>query len=792
MNNDKFKCINVLRTTDFAMGENENKVSPEKKNGTENNVIRFPESDENDPCIDCKKQPSSAHRKGFWFEKEHQLIEKTSLTRRGLRLALVLLLVSLLFFVIIVILAALWPRKPHHLQFPVCTEPQCLKAAVQIRESLNSSVYPCDDLWSWACGRWLEKNPLPADRSIWNQEAELALQEARRVRELVNTLPLPLHTGTVEWKLKYLYEACLDVDSVNADQARPLQNIISELGGWYVLRDFNMADFNYKTLLTNLHVKYGAAPYFKVTVKPNPYTPGKNVIAIFPSGLGLPDKSYYYQDDDNLIQTAYTQFIRDIIINLSVTKTDAEKFSTDMFYYEKRIAEITPNSFELMNMVNTYNLVKLSELHYTLSMLPLQDILAALYPDANINEDTDVLVSSLDYLQKVSQIISTTDRTTLNSYIMWTLVREYVPYLSTPFTASLNNFKRDLLGIKRSVPRWEECSNLVYRFAGLAVESLFGKERSLRNKTEVVNRLFQSIRNAVKVYIDKYRETPDFYQHLSKKISGLKIQIGLPEYVLSANHLKQYYSKLIVIKTNLFENYRHGIEFLRKLEGQRLVNSEPENVLIDYALSQPLSTSYIPSENTIFVPRVVLTEPFFDTKYPSSILYGRLGVQIANSVISSITPFHSGWSSNLKLFLPVNFIVNESLRISQEPRDCLSKYFIENNMASDVSATVTSLSVLKELSAIKFAFFGLITTLQNEEHIHQPTLEEFEDDSLFFLTYSQTRCSVLSTQQDFYMKTVEFELPQQSILKTASDHFAPFLESLNCPSSKKTHCDDIL
>lgn len=56
------------------------------------------------------------------------------------------------------------------------------------------------------------------------------VSESERVRDLINTLELPLHTGTVEWKLKHLYEACLDVDNVNSDDARLLLDIISELG----------------------------------------------------------------------------------------------------------------------------------------------------------------------------------------------------------------------------------------------------------------------------------------------------------------------------------------------------------------------------------------------------------------------------------------------------------------------------------------------------------------------------------------------------------------------------------
>lgn len=78
--------------------------------------------------------------------------------------------------------------------------------------------------------------------------------------------------------------------------------------------------------------------------------------------------------------------------------------------------------------------------------MPLQHILTEMFPDANIGHDTEIIVTSPDYMSKISQIISTTDRNTLNSYIIWTLVREYIPYLSSEFMSALDAFNKKLMG----------------------------------------------------------------------------------------------------------------------------------------------------------------------------------------------------------------------------------------------------------------------------------------------------------------------------------------------------------
>lgn len=71
------------------------------------------------------------------------------------------------------------------------------------------------------------------------------------------------------------------------------------------------------------------------------------------------------------IQQAYKQLVRDAVIYLTATKTEAEKFGNDIFYYEKRIAEITPDPVSLQNPINTNNFIRLSELKETVRTVSL-------------------------------------------------------------------------------------------------------------------------------------------------------------------------------------------------------------------------------------------------------------------------------------------------------------------------------------------------------------------------------------------------------------------------------------
>lgn len=121
-----------------------------------------------------------------------------------------------------------------------------------------------------------------------------------------------------------------------------------------------------------------------------------------------------------------------------------------------------------------------------------------MYPKSEITEKTEVIVSSMEYLSGVSEILSTTDKTILNSYLIWTLVRNYLPYLSHEFISIWDTFESKVYGIAQPLERWEMCANLVQRFMGLAINVLNEKSDPISPDTHsVVNETFHSILNVV-------------------------------------------------------------------------------------------------------------------------------------------------------------------------------------------------------------------------------------------------------------------------------------------------------
>lgn len=80
-------------------------------------------------------------------------------------------------------------------------------------------------------------------------------------------------------------------------------------------------------------------------------------------------------------------------------------------------------------------------------------------------------------------------------------------------------------------------------------------------------------------------------------------------------------------------------------------------------------------------------------------------------------PFNSAWSADHKLLTLYHTEVNESISVNKPIENCLKKFLLENQLADDEIAHLTSLETLKEVTSLsltlkvfkkKLVFFELV------------------------------------------------------------------------------------
>ncbi|XP_058580002.1 kell blood group glycoprotein isoform X12 [Neofelis nebulosa] len=105
-----------------------------------------------------------------------------------------------------------------------CRTPECHDLQAHYLASGNTSVAPCTDFFSFACG------DAKGTKSSFQALAE---ENKRRLRKILEE-PGSRHLGTGEDKAFQFYSSCVDTGAIEAEGAAPLRQVIEELGGWRI------------------------------------------------------------------------------------------------------------------------------------------------------------------------------------------------------------------------------------------------------------------------------------------------------------------------------------------------------------------------------------------------------------------------------------------------------------------------------------------------------------------------------------------------------------------------------
>ncbi|XP_065338294.1 endothelin-converting enzyme 1-like [Cloeon dipterum] len=739
--------------------------------------------------------PKGIARKSALHRAETYLREKTELNRRQLIFVLATVFALFLLLIVVIVLAACWPRSTHAKDFPVCRLPACLQASAQMLHMMNESVSPCHDIRSFSCGAWLNDHPLPSTRSIWNQNKQLEFATRQRIRELINTMPHENRITSVSWKVKHFYESCMSLDNLEADKAQPLRKTITQLGGWHVLRDFDMLSWDFPRVLEILHKDYGVSPFFKISVVVDARDPSQNIIQVSPSGLGLPDRSYYYRGTNNPVVIAYKRYLKDMVQLLGATGPDASSFAEEMFHFEKRIAEITPSLDELQDPATTYNRITLEALKSHAQSIPLLQILNAMFPKKNIAESTEILVVSRQYLGTISRIISTTDRSALNNYVLWTFASAYLPYLSQEYTEIVNEYIKGLTGLSEPVPRWEICVSTLQKFMGLAVAAMYQKaESDTEQKRKIVTEMFDDLRGVISEEVSASNWMPEeLKDHVFQKVATMGIQVGFPQFMLENSYLENYYYDFYIHKKDFFTNIKYGVVFIRRDDALRRykVPSE-ENRWSDSLIGSDVV--YEPTANRIIVPLSLLQPPFFQGYLSRAMLYGTLGVRLSSAIVASTTLYGGVLAdSQGRLLLPETPSMNidgssmpSSIHAQAKAAARRAQLCLVHSLASTESETDrirvnrTAHQVNTNINAVSLSYRTMMRTSKVLPHVHQPALETYEDDALFFISYTQMTCSQAAPQQQDMDEVVNYQLDDVFLLRLTMREQQAFSKAFDC------------
>lgn len=360
-----------------------------------------------------------------------------------------------------------------------------------MQKYMNTSVDPCVDFYSYACGNWAKFNPIPQDKvgydtfEILRESLDLALRNVlenlnvqsqesltdeeviylktiknknRRRRKRRNFLKsrrsLLNDPADSIVKARNLYNSCMNYDLIKERGIEPLLELLKELGGWPLLDpNWDEQNFNWLELVAKLR-KYNNDVLIGQWIGPDIQQSDVNIIQFDQTTLGLPSRDYYLTTNNQEALKSYQQFMINILEIMGVEDplNEAEK----MIDFETNLAKIVSAPEDRLNISLLYKKMTIEELHVSIPQIDWTRYLE-IVQERQINPKEKVIMYAFYYMHDLVELISDTEPSTVANYLFWRFVRHRVNNLDNRFLEAKQKFYRDLFGREKSPPRWKSC-----------------------------------------------------------------------------------------------------------------------------------------------------------------------------------------------------------------------------------------------------------------------------------------------------------------------------------------------
>ncbi|MDF3305436.1 M13 family metallopeptidase [Rhodococcus koreensis] len=473
---------------------------------------------------------------------------------------------------------------------------------------LDSDTRAQDDLFVHVNGKWIDDYEIPADRAIDGafrtlyDKAEVDVQNI--IEEAAGSGATP---GTDAQRIGDLYGSFMDAEVVEAAGLAPIAGELADVA--------SAADRSALAAVIGRLQRTGVGGAVGHYVDTDAKNSARYLVHFSQAGIGLPDESYYRQDDHAEIRTAYVEHIAKMFA-LAGVDYDAQR----VFDLETKIAAGHWDVVKRRDAELSYNLLTLDQLP---AGLDWSSWIGAL--GGTSEQFAEIVVRQPDYLTTLTGLWTSEDLDDWKAWATWNVIRSRAPYLTEALVEeNFAFYGKTLTGAEEIRERWKRGVSLVQDLLGEAVGKLYVERHFPADAKARMQELVANLQEAYRRNItDLDWMSPETRQAALRKLEKFTPKIGYPD-------KWRDYSAVTISRDDLVGNYRSGYaaEYdrdLAKLGG-------PVDRDEWFMTPQTVNAYYNPGMNEIVFPAAILQPPFFDAAADDAANYGGIGAVIGHEI----------------------------------------------------------------------------------------------------------------------------------------------------------------
>jgi len=512
-------------------------------------------------------------------------------------------------------------RKLGYLTLLLLLAAACKKQAPETKHvvitGIDTSKKPGDDFFAYANSIWYDTAKIPAGQTGVGSYSFLNFPQRIRLKGILDSVSTANNpAGSIAQKVGDFYASGMDTATINKRGYDPIKPLLARIDA--------LADIPSLMKLVAEEQKAGDGSVIGFSVGPDDKHSTINIVQLYQTGIGLPEKDYYFKTDPATlnIQNAYKKYLASLFELTGTDAATAEKNASVTYDIEKQLATAHKTNIELRDVKANYNKVAVADIskkHPNLAWTTLFNDLGAKVDSLNLAQPA--------YYDKLNAMLKSVPLNSWKIYIKANALTTYANFLSRPFADASFEYTKVLTGQAVKKTRAEEMTQAVDRSLGHALAQLYVKKYFPEAAKKRMAVLINNLKTAFEARINNLDWMSDSTKTKAKeKLHAFTEKIGYPD-------KWRDYSNVDVKRDAYFENRLSANKndyayFLAKI-GQTVDRTE-------WYTTPPTVTAYNnPPLNEIVFPAGILQTPYFDLQADDALNYGGIGMVIGHEITHS-------------------------------------------------------------------------------------------------------------------------------------------------------------
>ncbi len=477
-------------------------------------------------------------------------------------------------------------------------------------DGITASIKPGDDFFNHVNKTWYDNAVIAEDQIGVGAYRFLNIPQQELLKDILDEVSAGEYPeGSIEQMVGDFYASGMDTISINARGIEPIQPILDRIAA---INDVpSMMGF------VATQMMWGDYSMMNPYISPDQENSSINIAHFVQTGLGLPDRDYYFKTDASVenIQEAYKTYLTTLFE--LVGDTNAKERADIVYEIEKQLAAAHKTRIERRVIKENYNKLAVADLNETQPNIGWSTMLQTLGMEADSLD-----IQQTAYHEKLNTMLASVPLEYWKLYLKAKSISSHDDILSKPFQDAAFEYTKVISGQSVQKTRAKQMVRRVDRQIGFALGQLYVKRYFNEDAKKRALELVNNLQKILEKRIDNLDWMSDSTKVKAKgKLYAISKKIGYPDVWREYNNVK-------IEKGKFFEN----VVALRKEDFQyefKELNKAPNRDQW-YTTPSTVTAYYNPALNEIVFPAGILQAPYFDLYADDAVNYGGIGMVIGH------------------------------------------------------------------------------------------------------------------------------------------------------------------